>query len=60
MNINSKNDSLKLLKDTLKNDTDLLQDNLKEKNKIINYIQRAQSKLIQIENYCSNTKKNYH
>ena len=57
MDIYSKNEELKMIKDILNSDSELLKRNLERKSKIINEIQESQVSLITYEKYCINTKK---
>ena len=56
MDIYSKNEELKMIKDILNSDSELLKRNLERKSKIINEIQESQVSLITYEKYCINTK----
>ena len=56
MDIYSKNEELKMIKDILNSDSELLKRNLERKSKIINEIQESQISLITYEKYCINTK----
>ena len=57
LSIGAKHCNLKILKDYLIRDTDLLRCNSERKNKIFNEIQESQIELITYENFCINGKR---